>query len=221
MTEWLNGIVGEAVAPYVSFAIALIIVLILIAILFRIIKAFTGGKFGNVHQNRLRIIEGMALEGKRRLVIVRRDNIEHLLLIGGENDLVIEQGIQRQTAQPASMARATKTVPAAAQKTMAPQNTPKSEQQKTPPPQSPPPPAQQQTPQQPAAQQPAAQPQNTPKPAPQPAAQANSTAKVPTQASATAKPTNSSANPAQSPPKPNDSAKIKEMEQLLDQLAGD
>lgn len=213
MTEWLNGIVGEAVAPYVSFAIALIIVLILIAILFRIIKAFTGGKFGNVHQNRLRIIEGMALEGKRRLVIVRRDNIEHLLLIGGENDLVIEQGIQR---QPAPVTRATKTAPSATQKMMAPQDTPKPTQQKTAPPQSPPPPAQQ-----PAAQQPAAQPQNTPKPAPQPAAQANSTAKAPTQASATAKPTNSSANPAQSPPKPNDSAKIKEMEQLLDQLAGD
>lgn len=221
MTEWLNGIVGEAVAPYVTFAIALIIVLILIALLFRILKAFTSGKFGSAHQNRLGIIEGMALEGKRRLVIVRRDNIEHLLLIGGENDLVIEQGIQRQAAQPASVARATKTASPAAQKTMAPQDTPKPAQQKTAPPQSPPRPVQQPAAQQPAAQQPAVQPQNTPKPAPQPTVQANAATKAPAQAAATAKPTDSSVNPVQSPPKPNDSAKIKEMEQLLDKLAGD
>ncbi|MEP2943938.1 MAG: hypothetical protein ABJL18_04975 [Hyphomicrobiales bacterium] len=221
MTEWLNGIVGEAVAPYVTFAIALIIVLILIAILFRILKAFTSGKFGKVHQNRLGIIEGMALEGKRRLVIVRRDNVEHLLLIGGENDLVIEQGIQRQAAQSAAMARATKTTPSAAQKTTAPQNTPKPEQQKTIPPQSPPKPMQQPAAQQPAAQQPALQPQTAPKPAPQPTAQASAATKAPVQAAATAKPADSSAKPVQSPPKPNDSAKIKEMEQLLGQLAGD
>lgn len=44
-------------------------------------------------QQRLNIIESMALDGRRRVVLVRRDNVEHLLLLGGAADLVIEQGI--------------------------------------------------------------------------------------------------------------------------------
>ena len=39
------------------------------------------------------MLEVLAIDGKRRLVLVRRDDTEHLLLIGGEADLVIERGI--------------------------------------------------------------------------------------------------------------------------------
>jgi hypothetical protein len=37
----------------------------------------------------------MPVDSKRKLVLVRRDTVEHLLLIGGATDLVIEQSIQR------------------------------------------------------------------------------------------------------------------------------
>ena len=225
MREWLNGIVGEAIAPYAEIAIALLIVFLLIALLFRIIKAFTGGRFGGINQNRLGIIEGMALEGKRRLVIVRRDNVEHLLLIGGENDLVIEQGIQRQAAKASATTKAMTTPPPAVQK---PPAKPQAAKQPTQAPQAP----QNQQANTPAAkpapvktQAPAPSPSPTASPTPSPAPAQPTQAKAPApaqpQTAAPTKAATQTTKPVQSPPKPNDSAKIKEMEQLLDQLAGD
>jgi hypothetical protein len=48
---------------------------------------------------RLAVIDAAAVDGRRRLVLVRRDNIEHLLMIGGPTDIVVEPNIVR--AQPA------------------------------------------------------------------------------------------------------------------------
>lgn len=101
MTEWLNTIVGEAVAPYATLGIALVVVLILIALFFRLIKAMRSGALHGGQRNRLSIVEAATLEGKRRLVLVRRDDVEHLILIGGENDVVVEHNIVRRQADPA------------------------------------------------------------------------------------------------------------------------
>jgi hypothetical protein len=42
---------------------------------------------------RLAFIERAYLDGGRKLLLVRRDNVEHLILIGGPIDLVVETGI--------------------------------------------------------------------------------------------------------------------------------
>jgi flagellar protein FliO/FliZ len=42
---------------------------------------------------RLSIVEVMALDARRRLVLVRRDDVEHLLLLGPEDDRVVETHI--------------------------------------------------------------------------------------------------------------------------------
>ena len=42
---------------------------------------------------RIGVVETAAIDGSRRLVLVRRDNVEHLLLLSGEGDLVVEGGI--------------------------------------------------------------------------------------------------------------------------------
>jgi Flagellar biosynthesis protein, FliO len=42
---------------------------------------------------RLGISEYHELDKMRRLVLIRRDNVEHLVLIGGPQDVVIEQSI--------------------------------------------------------------------------------------------------------------------------------
>jgi flagellar protein FliO/FliZ len=42
---------------------------------------------------RLTIVESLALDPKRRLILVRRDGREHLLLVGGATDLLVEGGI--------------------------------------------------------------------------------------------------------------------------------
>src|SRR5581483_120364 len=46
-------------------------------------------------QPRLAVIEAGNVDGRRRLVLIRRDNVEHLLMIGGPSDIVVEQNIVR------------------------------------------------------------------------------------------------------------------------------
>jgi flagellar protein FliO/FliZ len=47
---------------------------------------------------RIRIAEVVPVDDRRRLVLVRRDDVEHLVMIGGANDLVIEAAIRRAPA---------------------------------------------------------------------------------------------------------------------------
>lgn len=42
---------------------------------------------------RVGVVEATSLDGRRRLVLVRRDNVEHLIMTGGPVDVVIETGI--------------------------------------------------------------------------------------------------------------------------------
>ncbi|MDR3424480.1 MAG: flagellar biosynthetic protein FliO [Alphaproteobacteria bacterium] len=42
---------------------------------------------------RLQIVENLAVDTKRRFVIVRCDGREHLLLLGGEGDIVVEANL--------------------------------------------------------------------------------------------------------------------------------
>lgn len=46
---------------------------------------------------RLNIVEIMPIDAKRRLVLVRRDDKEHLIMLGAERDLLIEQNIHVKT----------------------------------------------------------------------------------------------------------------------------
>ena len=45
-------------------------------------------------QRRLSVVEILPVDGKRRLVLVRRDNREHLLMLGPEGETLIESGIE-------------------------------------------------------------------------------------------------------------------------------
>ncbi|MBB3947765.1 hypothetical protein GGQ73_003736 [Rhizobium skierniewicense] len=48
---------------------------------------------GKNRQPRLQVLDATAIDTRRRLVLVRRDNVEHLVMIGGPTDIVIESGI--------------------------------------------------------------------------------------------------------------------------------
>ena len=52
------------------------------------------------------MIEAGAVDGRRKLVIVRRDNVEHLIMIGGPTDILIEANIVRGQAASREVARA-------------------------------------------------------------------------------------------------------------------
>jgi flagellar protein FliO/FliZ len=54
----------------------------------------TGGIAATGTQKRLSIVEVKVVDAKHRLILMRRDDREHLILLGGENDLLIESGIE-------------------------------------------------------------------------------------------------------------------------------
>src|SRR5947199_1314731 len=81
------------------FLFAFIAVLALIGVAAWLVRRFANNRLGANTQRgrmpRLAVIDAAAVDGRRRLVLVRRDNIEHLLMIGGPTDIVIEPNIVR------------------------------------------------------------------------------------------------------------------------------
>jgi len=80
---------------YLRFVIALAVVLGLIALLAWIARRFRlGGLAGSaIASGRLEVVETLPIDGRQRLVMVRHDDREHLLLIGQERSVVIEVGV--------------------------------------------------------------------------------------------------------------------------------
>jgi flagellar protein FliO/FliZ len=79
------------------FLLALLVVLGLIGLFAWGARRFgLSGRFGAVagRSRRLRIVEVTPLDPKTRLVLVRRDEVEHLVLLGPGSSLVIESGIR-------------------------------------------------------------------------------------------------------------------------------
>ncbi len=78
---------------------AFIAVFGVLALALWVLKRFGGERLGNVsargRQPRLAVIDHANVDGRRRLVLIRRDNVEHLLMTGGPTDVVIEPNILR------------------------------------------------------------------------------------------------------------------------------
>lgn len=81
---------------YFQFVFALIFVLALIAVLTLVARRLGLG-YGisrrGKQQRRLSVVEIIPIDAKRRLALVRRDSVEHLVLLGAGPDLLIESGI--------------------------------------------------------------------------------------------------------------------------------
>ena len=98
MREMLEPIFGESGAVVAQFLITLIVVLLLVGLVYWIVRQFTGigaRGAGRSRGPRLAIIDALSIDSRRKLVLVRRDHIEHLILIGGPSDLVVEPSIVR------------------------------------------------------------------------------------------------------------------------------
>src|SRR5437868_6969406 len=101
------------------FLFAFIVVLALIALTTWLVRRFGGDRLGAAtargRQPRLAVIDAAAVDGRRRLLLIRRDNVEHLLMIGGPTDVVVEANIMRaapaREAAPARPAAAADTLP--------------------------------------------------------------------------------------------------------------
>jgi hypothetical protein len=81
------------------FFFSFVAVLALIGVAAWLVRRFAGNRLGaNTNRGRmprLAVIDAAAVDGRRRLVLVRRDNVEHLLMIGGPTDIVVEPNIVR------------------------------------------------------------------------------------------------------------------------------
>ncbi len=90
------------------FAAALVFIIGLIALCAfgaRRLGLATGGMTSMGGRKRLAVTEVKVVDAKHRLILIRRDDKEHLILLGGERDLVIETGIdvpivELQTVEP-------------------------------------------------------------------------------------------------------------------------
>ena len=93
--QFITSLFGGSGNTYLTalFALGAVIVLILLGVwllklLFRVSSNGVGGR-----NKRLAIVDSLVVDQKRQLLIVRRDNVEHLILTGGTQDLVVEAGI--------------------------------------------------------------------------------------------------------------------------------
>lgn len=85
-----------------KFFIAFLVVLALIGVTAWLVRRFAANRRGSAmargRQPRLAVIDAASVDGRRRLILIRRDNVEHLLMIGGPTDVVVEQNIVRAAA---------------------------------------------------------------------------------------------------------------------------
>jgi len=90
---------GSEMPLAARFFIAFLVVLALIGATAWLVRRFGANRLGGAgargRQPRLAVIDAATVDGRRRLVLIRRDNIEHLLMIGGPTDLVVEPNIVR------------------------------------------------------------------------------------------------------------------------------
>jgi flagellar protein FliO/FliZ len=82
------------VATYLKFMLFLGLVLALFGAAVWAGKRFLPGiRIGARTGRRLQLVEVLMLDTRRRIVLVRRDEVEHLILLGGTTETVIESGI--------------------------------------------------------------------------------------------------------------------------------
>lgn len=96
---------GQWGSTILEFVITFAVVLVLVAVVYWLVRRYSGhglGRIGRGRVPRLAVIDAMAVDGRRRLILVRRDNVEHLILVGGPSDVVIEHAILRPRQRPAA-----------------------------------------------------------------------------------------------------------------------
>ena len=107
----MESLFGVEMPTFGKVLVALVVVVGLLGGIMWALRRFGAEHFGGVaargRQPRLAVIDAAAVDGRRRLVLIRRDNVEHLLMIGGPTDVVVEPNIVRAMGAPRDLARET------------------------------------------------------------------------------------------------------------------
>ncbi|RWP05829.1 MAG: hypothetical protein EOQ99_14125 [Mesorhizobium sp.] len=134
--QWLDSVAGPGYAAAILWTVVALVLVVIVLLIIKLVRNLTFGTFvagGRNRKTRLAVMDATAVDSHRRLVLVRRDDIEHLLLIGGPTDVVVERDIRlsalRRPAltgdggghQPAPPPRAPQPAPAPVRQTPSPQ----------------------------------------------------------------------------------------------------
>ncbi|WP_224702859.1 flagellar biosynthetic protein FliO [Devosia aquimaris] len=103
--QFITSLIGGTGNSWITALFALGIVLVLIVLGVWLLKLLfnASAKVSRGRNRRLAIVDSMSIDPKRQLLIIRRDDVEHLILTGGPQDVVIETGIaiaEQPAAQP-------------------------------------------------------------------------------------------------------------------------
>ncbi|ESR26785.1 flagellar biosynthetic protein FliO [Lutibaculum baratangense] len=108
--EFLEQLLDVELGLPARFFIAFVFVLLLIALTAWIIRRLAAGRSAlmglRTRQHRITVIDSAGVDAKRRLVLVRWDNTEHLLLVGGQTDIVVDSNGRRVAAADVADVRA-------------------------------------------------------------------------------------------------------------------
>lgn len=97
MMDWLEEVAGTEFISAALWTLLALLILVVVLVIVRIVRGMNFGTFvagGRNRKTRLAVMDATAVDTHRRLVLVRRDDVEHLILIGGPTDVVVEQNIR-------------------------------------------------------------------------------------------------------------------------------
>lgn len=105
--QFITSLLGGSENSWLTAVFALGIVLVLIVLGVWLLKLLfnASSNVARGRNRRLAVVDTLALDPKRQLLIVRRDNVEHLILTGGPQDVVVETGIPVDEAPAAQPSR--------------------------------------------------------------------------------------------------------------------
>ena len=79
---------------YLRFPLALVFVLGLILLATLALRRFGWPSLAPAREGRrLQLVETLALDPKRRLILIRRDQVEHLVILAADGGTVVERAI--------------------------------------------------------------------------------------------------------------------------------
>ena len=101
----MQSLFGIELSMGMRWLLAFAVILVLLVLLGVFVRKISGGGLrargqgGNrARQPRLGVVDVHDLDRQRKLVLIRRDNVEHLIMIGGASDVLVESAIVRGAA---------------------------------------------------------------------------------------------------------------------------
>ncbi|MBB6013125.1 FtsZ-interacting cell division protein ZipA [Aquamicrobium lusatiense] len=102
MPDFLDSAGGNGYGAAIFWVLVALAAFVAVLFIVKMIRSMNFGTFvagGRNRKTRLAVMDATAVDSHRRLVLVRRDDVEHLILIGGPTDVVVERDIRLASAK--------------------------------------------------------------------------------------------------------------------------